>query len=330
MMMSRRAILQSASTQRNRTTRTTQKANPISALLRHQRQQQRQQHVQQCQSFSTSSNSPPNMQYEYPTRTEVPTITRTVASTLKDTDTPSSAAPSNKTRAHDYFEDLNSLKEHQSVLKQQKTRLNTQLPNSFQIATTPPASIPRNLPTHTMSTPTTKLSTLDNGLRVASQETYGQVCTFGLLSNCGSRYEDPAHRGINHLMELLAFCGTKQFDSTVFQNTLDTLGGISFASSSKEQFLYCIDVLRPNVDQAMDMLQQAILHPHLNDDIVNDMKRVIEFQWMDIMPEVLLSEGLQFAAYAGPDNQLGKPHFCKSRVVCEQTNTNNTNNAMRP
>jgi processing peptidase subunit alpha len=48
------------------------------------------------------------------------------------------------------------------------------------------------------------------------------------------------------------------------------------------------------------------------------MKRVIEFQWMDMVPEVVLGEGLQIAGY-GPlskdgqtmeDQQLGKSHFC--------------------
>ncbi len=118
-------------------------------------------------------------------------------------------------------------------------------------------------------------------------------------------------------MELLAFCGTDKLDSTTYQNTLDTLGGVSFASSSREQFLYCIDVLRPNIDQAMHMLQDVVLHPYIDDAVVEEMKRVIEFQWMDMVPEILLSEGLQIAAY-GPmegnnssPQQLGKYHFCK-------------------
>ena len=123
-------------------------------------------------------------------------------------------------------------------------------------------------------------------------------------------------------MELLAFCGTDKLDSTSYQNTLDTLGGVSFASSSREQFLYCIDVLRPNIDQAMDMLQDVVLHPSIDDQVVEDMKRVIEFQWMDIMPEILLSEGLQMAGYGHHNDnglhqqqqQLGRAHFCKCIV----------------
>jgi processing peptidase subunit alpha len=127
------------------------------------------------------------------------------------------------------------------------------------------------------------------------------------------------NKGVNHLMELLAFSGTPTMDATTFQTTLDNLGGVSFASSSREQFLYCIDVLRPNLDQAMGMLKDVVLHPRLDDGTVEDMKRVIEFQWMDMVPEVVLGEGLQIAGYGArskdgqteeEQQQLGKSHFC--------------------
>jgi hypothetical protein len=281
--------------------------------------------------FSTSSTSTNSFQYEYPTRTEAPTITRTVASNLNsnlDTDSRSkikskSNDEKNKFNSNyvDHFDDSQSLTlvEQSSIRSQQKQLLNTSLPSTFAIQPTPPPNVPPNLPQHSLALPVTQISTLSNGIRVASQETYAQVCTFGVISNCGSRLEQQTSntKGVNHLMELLAFCGTNgngpastNLDSTSYQNTLDTLGGVSFASSSREQFLYCIDVLRPNVDQAMFMLQDAILNPNINEQVVEEMKRVIEFQWMDIIPEILLTEGLQNAAY-GKSQQLGQSHFCK-------------------
>jgi predicted Zn-dependent peptidase len=33
------------------------------------------------------------------------------------------------------------------------------------------------------------ITTLENGIRVVSQETYSQVCTVGVLTNVGSRHE---------------------------------------------------------------------------------------------------------------------------------------------
>lgn len=273
--------------------------------------------------FSSKLFSSSSYQYEYPTRTEAPTITRTVASSLKLDDqsvttTKETAKKQSEQLPSDHFGFADfetpslSRAETTSILSQQKTLINTSLPSTFAIDSTPPYNVPPNLPQDSLSTPFTQISTLPNGIRVASQETYSQVCTFGVISNCGSRLEHQKHNtiGVNHLMELLAFCGTKNLDSTSYQNALDTLGGVSFASSSREQFLYCIDVLRPNIDKAMYMLQDVILNPNINDQVVEDMKRVIEFQWMDIIPEILVSEGLQKAAY-GPSQQLGQSHFCE-------------------
>lgn len=258
--------------------------------------------------------------YEYPNRTEAPKITRSLAP--KDDDSLVDCVytkPQVAQMRQDSFDDTKSLSpdEQKDIRQKQKSSINTKLPSSFAIETTPPSFIPPNLPRDAMTTPETIVTKLDNGIRVASQETYGQVSTFGLLSNCGSRLEQTSgpgfNSGVNHLMELLAFSGTPSLNSVDFQTTLDNLGGVSFASSSREQFLYCIDVLRPNVRQAMGLLRDVILEPRLDDLTVEEMKRVIEFQWMDMVPEMVLSEGLQLAGYSpikGEIQQLGKPHLC--------------------
>jgi processing peptidase subunit alpha len=260
--------------------------------------------------------------YEYPNRTEAPIITRSVAASnpIDNYDETQVKQTSYKNldvaRAnHDPFDDANTLAsaQRQLILEEQRRDIKTILPSSFSIATTPPSNIPPNLPTSAMITPTTQITQLTNGIRVASQETYGQVTCFGLLSNCGSRLETDQNTGVNHLMELLAFSGTPSLTSTEFQTRLESIGGVSFASSSREQFLYCIDVLRPNVKEAMALLKDVVLDPRLDNETVEEMKRVVEFQWMDIVPELVLGEGLQRGSYSpldGEMQQLGKSHFC--------------------
>jgi len=257
---------------------------------------------------------------QYPNYKEAPIISRTIATSHNLTNDVNELVYKKASSQYDPFDDTQQLSpsQQQEILSKQKMEINTKLPDTFSIQSQPPLHIPSNLPRNTMTVPTSEITTLDNGIRIASQETYGQVTTFGILSNCGSRLESSSNKGVNHLMELLAFSGTPTMDATTFQTTLDNLGGVSFASSSREQFLYCIDVLRPNVDQAMAMLKDVVLQPRLDDGTVEDMKRVIEFQWMDMVPEVVLGEGLQIAGY-GPlskdgntmeDQQLGKSHFC--------------------
>ncbi len=50
--------------------------------------------------------------------------------------------------------------------------------------------IPRLIPARNLPTPTVRLTTLPNGLRVTTQETYGQVASIALFVDAGSMYED--------------------------------------------------------------------------------------------------------------------------------------------
>ena len=67
----------------------------------------------------------------------------------------------------------------------------------------PPTQSIENLPA-----PQMQLSQLPNGLRIASQETYGQLCNFGLFIDAGSRIETKNTTGTTQLMELMAFKST--------------------------------------------------------------------------------------------------------------------------
>jgi hypothetical protein len=61
--------------------------------------------------------------------------------------------------------------------------------NSVPIDVEPPSFIPHNVPAQELDVPETMITTLDNGIRVVSQETYSQMCTVGVLTNVGSRHE---------------------------------------------------------------------------------------------------------------------------------------------
>jgi len=286
--------------------------------------------------------------YDYPNRTEAPIISRTKAS---DVSSPSSSLdptsvilmPSKNIKydEDDPFDDHNILsKEQVHVIRlQQKSHLNTKLssPNILSRVTAQAPSISYTLSSSSSSpasslrtAPQTQVTTLPNGIRVASQETYGQVSTLGVLANaCGSRYEQEDTMGVNHLMQLLAFSGIQKNHNTMdagqFLSTMDSLGAITFASSSLEQFLYCVDVLRPHSQRAFELLSDSILYPNLNPEVLYEGKRTIEYQWMDslVSPEVRMEEGIRYAAFGtSTDNnksgrmhvqqqqQLARPHFC--------------------
>merc|ERR1719498_1060876 len=65
--------------------------------------------------------------------------------------------------------------------------------------------------------PETRVTTLDNGLRVASEETGHATCTVGLWISTGSRYESEKNNGAGFFLEHMAFKGTKKHPQTALE-----------------------------------------------------------------------------------------------------------------
>lgn len=51
----------------------------------------------------------------------------------------------------------------------------------------------------------TKVTTLSNGMRVASENLEGETATVGVWIDAGSRYEDESNNGTAHFLEHMAF-----------------------------------------------------------------------------------------------------------------------------
>jgi len=71
--------------------------------------------------------------------------------------------------------------------------------------------LPKLSPAMSLPTPQTEMTTMANGMVVASQETYGQVAAVGLFVRGGSMYELPTQFGVSHVLEQMAFksCGDR-------------------------------------------------------------------------------------------------------------------------
>jgi processing peptidase subunit alpha len=294
----------------------------------------------QLRSFSATSSGVTDHSFspnQYPLATEPPIVSSTTAAQAEEasdktqsdrpisptsataTTTPTQKNPfqSHSGDDNDNYDDGYSLSatERERSRLDQKTSLVTKLSGSTAITPSIPRSIPPNVPAAELETPETLLTVLSNGVRVVSQETYGQVSTVGMVSEMGSRLEKSASEtGVTNLLEVLAFGATKQHSGMQVTELLQDWGGTRFVSTGREQTLHCIDLLRPNVDKAVDLLKQVLLEAQFLPEEVQEAKQALEYQAMDLPPELLLGEGLQTAAF-GADQQLGQPHFCPADAL---------------
>uniref|UniRef100_A0AAQ5YBC0 Mitochondrial-processing peptidase subunit alpha n=1 Tax=Amphiprion ocellaris TaxID=80972 RepID=A0AAQ5YBC0_AMPOC len=159
----------------------------------------------------------------------------------------------------------------------------------------------------------TKITTLENGLKVASQNKFGQFCTVGILVNSGSRHEAKYPSGIAHFLEKLAFSSTAQYGSKdEILLTLEKHGGICDCQTSRDTTMYAVSAEVKGLDTVVSLLSDAVLQPRLLDDEIEMTKMAVRFELEDLNmrpdPEPLLTEMIHAAAYRG--NTVGLPRFC--------------------
>ena len=133
-----------------------------------------------------------------------------------------------------------------------------------------PPGLPLLTPGHLLPPPVLRHSTLGNGLLVSSQETYGQVATLALFIEAGSMYERAEEIGACHFFETMAFKETENFSAADISVLTQRLGLTTSAAFNREVLLYKVDVLRGNVDAALQLIAEAVLRPKLSDADLDD------------------------------------------------------------
>uniref|UniRef100_A0A4W5QMI5 Mitochondrial-processing peptidase subunit alpha n=1 Tax=Hucho hucho TaxID=62062 RepID=A0A4W5QMI5_9TELE len=164
----------------------------------------------------------------------------------------------------------------------------------------------------------TKITTLENGLKVASQNKFGQFCTVGILVNSGSRHETKYPSGIAHFLEKLAFSSTAQYGSKdEILLTLEKHGGICDCQASRDTTMYAVSAEVKGLDTVVSLLSDAVLQPRLLDEEIEMTRMAVRFELEDLSmrpdPEPLLTEMIHAAAYRG--NTVGLPRFCPVESV---------------
>jgi processing peptidase subunit alpha len=154
--------------------------------------------------------------------------------------------------------------------------------------------------------PTTRSTTLSNGLQVGSQDMPSLMTSFAFIVKSGSSYE--SQTGTTQMLELSGFKSTQNRSHQHLLEEVEHLGGMVQCLTTRENILYCVDVLRENAEQALDILADSVLRPSFTPEEVEDSKYTAKLM-VDEMPSDMLSrDAAQMAAYKG--TPLGAAHFC--------------------
>lgn len=106
-----------------------------------------------------------------------------------------------------------------------------------------------------------EISTLGNGVRVASQDLGGPVSAVGLFINAGSRYEGPHNQGVSHLIDQLAYKGTKSRSKFKMTRDMEKTGASFNSSVTRESMSLFGETVRGSLGNVVNIIAESALRP---------------------------------------------------------------------
>uniref|UniRef100_A0A8B9LCR6 Cytochrome b-c1 complex subunit 1, mitochondrial n=1 Tax=Astyanax mexicanus TaxID=7994 RepID=A0A8B9LCR6_ASTMX len=126
-----------------------------------------------------------------------------------------------------------------------------------------------------LGAPETQLTTLDNGLRIASEETGHATCTVGVWIGVGSRYETEKNNGAGFFLEHLAFKGTKKHPQSALEQAVESMGAHLSAYTSREHTAYYMKALAKDLPKAVELLSEVVQSSALSEAEIEQQRGVI-------------------------------------------------------
>lgn len=155
---------------------------------------------------------------------------------------------------------------------------------------------------------TVEVTRLDNGLTVATEAMpHIESAAIGVWVGAGSRSERDGEHGISHLLEHMAFKGTKRRTARQIAEEIEAVGGELNAATSVENTYYYARVLGDDVPLAADILGDILLESAFDPEELKREQHVIvqEIGAADDTPDDKVFDLFQSAAW--PEQSIGKP-----------------------
>ncbi|XP_010525113.1 PREDICTED: probable mitochondrial-processing peptidase subunit beta, mitochondrial [Tarenaya hassleriana] len=153
---------------------------------------------------------------------------------------------------------------------------------------------------HILSAPETRVTTLPNGLRIATESNLAvKTATVGVWIDAGSRFEADETNGTAHFLEHMIFKGTERRGVKALEEEIEDIGGHLNAYTSREQTTYYAKVMDKDVNQALDVLADILQNSKFDEQRINRERDVIlrEMQEVEGQTDEVVLDHLHATAF---------------------------------
>jgi len=144
----------------------------------------------------------------------------------------------------------------------------------------------------------TEVTTMSNGLKIATEATHSTTASIGLYVECGSVNE---RSGLTHMLDKLAFTTTANRSTFRITREIEGLGATVGSGAGREQIIYAIDGVRTTVPEMMEVLVDSVVNPVFHPWEVKEKQRAAmkDIKELRENPQALLEEAVHAAGFAG-------------------------------
>jgi predicted Zn-dependent peptidase len=153
-----------------------------------------------------------------------------------------------------------------------------------------------------------RVTTLPSGLAVVTDATpHVKTAAVGVSVAAGSRHESMSEHGLSHLLEHMAFKGTRTRSAREIAEAIEDVGGDLNAETGVERTGYFARVMGADVGLALDVIGDILTDSQFDPDELEREKNVIvqEIGAVEDTPDDLVFDLLTAASW--PDQAIGRP-----------------------
>jgi predicted Zn-dependent peptidase len=166
------------------------------------------------------------------------------------------------------------------------------------------------------SADTVRVTTLPNGFRVATDRMESvETTSLGVWAGVGTRNEPAEHNGVAHLLEHMAFKGTRRRSARDIVVEIEDVGGFLNAYTGREQTAYYAKVLAEDTPLVVDILADILQNSIFDAEELTRERAVVlqEIGQAEDTPDDIIFDHFQETAF--PDQAMGRPVLGRAEIV---------------